>query len=175
LVVLRLTRIGKKKQAQYRVVVADSKRFVNSKFISIVGWYNPHTKESELKTDEILAWLDKGAQPSNTVAKLLTANGVKLPDWVKVTTKVSKPKKEPVAKPEKVEAPAEEAAEEAAPAEEVAAEEVVTEEASITAEATTDKPEAAVEEAEPAAEVPAEEPVTEEVAEVVAEEEAKSE
>ena len=107
MVVLRLTRIGKKKQAQYRVVVADSKRFVNSKFISIVGWYNPHTKESELKKDEILQWLEKGAQPSNTVAKLLTAQGVKLPDWVKITSKVSKPKKEPVAKPEKKETPVE--------------------------------------------------------------------
>jgi len=103
LVVLRLTRIGKKKQAQYRVVVADSKRFVNSKFIAIVGWYNPHTKEIELKKDEIATWMEKGAQPSNTVAKLLKANGVKLPDWVKISEKVSKPKKEPVAKPEKVE------------------------------------------------------------------------
>ena len=103
MVVLRLTRIGKKKQAQYRVVVADSKRFVNSKFIAIVGWYNPHTKEIELKKDEIATWMEKGAQPSNTVAKLLKANGVKLPDWVKISEKVSKPKKEPVAKPEKVE------------------------------------------------------------------------
>jgi len=120
LVVLRLTRIGKKKQAQYRVVVADSKRFVNSKFISIVGWYNPHTKEVELKKDEIATWLDKGAQPSNTVAKLLKSNGVKLPDWVKITEKVSKPKKEPVLKPEKTEAPAAEEAVEAEVAEEVA-------------------------------------------------------
>jgi len=142
LVVLRLTRIGKKKQAQYRVVVADSKRFVNSKFISIVGWYNPHTKESELKKDEILSWLEKGAQPSNTVARLLQANGVKLPDWVKITTKVSKPKKEPVIKPEKVEAPAET---------EVTADEAVVEEAPV--------------------ETPTEEPTVEEEAAPVAEEE----
>lgn len=126
MVVLRLTRIGKKKQAQYRVVVADSKRFVNSKFISIVGWYNPHTKEVELKKDEIASWIEKGAQPSNTVAKLLKANGVKLPDWVKISEKVSKPKKEPVAKPEKVEAPTEEAIEET-PAEEVTPEAETTE------------------------------------------------
>lgn len=104
MVVLRLTRTGKKKQAHYRVVVADSHRFVNSKYIAIVGWYNPHTKECELKKDEIATWLEKGAQPSNTVAKLLKANDVKLPDWVKIAEKVSKPKKEPVAKPEKVEA-----------------------------------------------------------------------
>lgn len=132
MVVLRLTRIGKKKQAQYRVVVADSKRFVNSKFISIVGWYNPHTKESELKKDEILAWLAKGAQPSNTVAKLLVANDIKLPDWVKIATKVSKPKKEPVVKPEKVEATVEEAPVEEATSEEVSTEEPATEE--VTAE-----------------------------------------
>jgi len=145
LVVLRLTRIGKKKQAQYRVVVADSKRFVNSKFISIVGWYNPHTKESELKKEEILSWLEKGAQPSNTVARLLQANGVKLPDWVKITSKVSKPKKEPAEKPEKVEAPVEP---------EVATEEVAAEEAPV--ETPTEEP--AAEEA--AAEVE-EAPVTE--------------
>lgn len=154
MVVLRLTRIGKKKQAQYRVVVADSKRFVNSKFISIVGWYNPHTKECELKKDEILAWLDKGAQPSNTVAKILTAQGVKLPDWVKITSKVSKPKKDPVEKPEKVEASDVAEAMPDEPAEEVTTEAVE---------------EVAIEE------TPAEEPLTEEVVEEIVEEEAKSE
>ncbi len=132
MVVLRLTRVGKKKQAQYRVVVADSKRFVNSKIIATVGWYNPHTKEVELKKDEIATWLGKGAQPSNTVAKLLSAHGVKLPDWVKITEKVSKPKKEPVVKETPKEAPAEtetdsEASE--APEEEVVSEEAPTEEA----------------------------------------------
>jgi len=140
LVVLRLTRVGKKKQAQYRVVVADSKRFVNSKIISNVGWYNPHTKEIGLKKDEILSWLEKGAQPSNTVARLLAANGVKLPDWVKITEKDKKPKKEPVVKVEKVEAPqeseeavaAEEITEEA-PVEEIAPEETK-EEAKVEAE-----------------------------------------
>lgn len=143
MVVLRLTRIGKKKQAQYRVVVADSKRSVSSKFISIVGWYNPHTKESELKKDEILAWLKKGAQPSNTVAKLLTAQGVKLPDWVKIASKVSKPKKESVAKPEKKEVPtdAEETVEEV-PAEEMPAEDApTTEEETATTEDTEKSPE----------------------------------
>jgi len=135
LVVLRLTRVGKKKQAQYRVVVADSRRFVNSKIIENVGWYNPHTKEIGLKKDEILSWLEKGAQPSNTVARLLAANGVKLPDWVKITEKDKKPKKEPVVKAEKVEAPAEAPQEpEETPAEEAPAEEVSPEEAEIEAE-----------------------------------------
>jgi len=130
LVVLRLARKGKKKQAFYRIVVADSKRFVNSKFISIVGWYNPLTKEVSLKKDEIATWLEKGAQPSNTVAKLLKDNGVKLPDWVNITEKNRKPKKEVVEKPVVEAKPAEEVNPEEAPSEETAteAEEVKTEE-----------------------------------------------
>ncbi|MEI6266486.1 MAG: 30S ribosomal protein S16 [bacterium] len=103
MVVIRLTRIGKKKQAFYRIVAADSHRFVNSKFIEILGWYNPKTKEVSLKNDRITEWISKGAQPSITVAKLLKASGMKLPDWVKITEKVSKPKKEPVVKEVKAE------------------------------------------------------------------------
>ena len=146
MVVLRLARRGKKKQAFYRVVVADSRRFVNSKFIEIVGWYNPKSKEVQLKTESIEAWLSKGAQPSNSVAKILKDNGIKLPDWVKITEKVSKPKKEvvetPVAAPA---APAEEPAEEASTVEEVSVEEAtpveeVAEEAKEEAPATEEAP-----------------------------------
>lgn len=146
MVVLRLARRGKKKQAFYRVVVADSRRFVNSKFIEIVGWYNPKTKEVQLKNESIEAWLSKGAQPSNSVAKILKDNGIKLPDWVKITEKVSKPKKEaeeaPVAAPA---APAEESTEEAPtveekPAEEAAPAEEVTEETKEDAPATEEAP-----------------------------------
>lgn len=140
MVVLRLTRIGKKKQAQYRVVVADSRRFVNSKFISIVGWYNPHTKEIDLKKDEIATWLSKGAQPSNTVARLLKDNGVKLPNWVEITEKNRKPKKEVEVKPEKTEAPAEEAATEETPTEQEAQVEEA-EEIETKAEETTEETE----------------------------------
>jgi len=123
LVVLRLTRTGKKKQAFYRIVAADSRRFVNSKFIEILGWYNPKTKEVSLKAEQVNAWIAKGAQPSNTVAKLLKENGIKLPDWVVITEKSRKPKKEPVVKEPKVEAPAEtEAVEAETPAEEEVAE-----------------------------------------------------
>ncbi len=144
MVVLRLARRGKKKQAFYRVVVADSRRFVNSKFIEIVGWYNPKTKEVQLKNESIEAWLSKGAQPSNSVAKILKENGIKLPDWVKITEKVSKPKKEvpeaPVAEPV---APVEESTEEvpvveeAAPVEEVVEE--TKEEAPVAEEAPTEE------------------------------------
>jgi len=93
LVVIRLTRVGKKKQAHYRIVVADSRKAVQAKFISILGWYNPHTKELQVKQDELKAWFDKGAKPSNTLAKLLKKEGVKLPKWVEITEKKKAPKK----------------------------------------------------------------------------------
>lgn len=114
MVVIRLARTGKKKQAFYRVVVADSKRAVTAKFISILGWYNPHTKELNIKEEQVAEWLGKGAQPSNTVAVLFKKNGIKLPDWVNVKEKVKKSKNEveekPAAEPKaevKEEAPAE--------------------------------------------------------------------
>lgn len=118
MVVIRLARTGKKKQAFYRVVVADSKRSVTAKFISIVGWYNPHSKEIDLKKEQIEEWLKKGAVPSNTVAELLKKEGIKLPDWVKITQKVKKAKKteEKVEKPAEAPKAAEESAEENAEA-----------------------------------------------------------
>lgn len=170
MVVLRLTRTGKKKQAFYRIVVADSRRFVNSKFIEIVGWYNPKTKEVSLKKEQVDAWIAKGAQPSNTVAQLLKDNGIKLPDWVQITEKHRKPKKEPVVKEPKVEAPVEEAV-----TEEVIETPEVVEEAKIE-EVPAEEAEAATEVApveEPTVEeAPAEEAITEDVADEI-EEEAK--
>jgi len=53
MVVIRLARIGKKKQAFYRVVAADSKRPVTAKFIEILGWYNPHSKELNIKQEKV--------------------------------------------------------------------------------------------------------------------------
>lgn len=94
MVVIRLARIGKKKQAFYRIVAADSKKPVKAKFIEILGWYNPHSKEFNIKEDRVRDWLDKGAQPSNTVAKLLKNAGLKLPEWVKITKKNKKAKAE---------------------------------------------------------------------------------
>lgn len=100
MVVIRLARTGKKKQAFYRIVVADSKRAVTAKFISIVGWYNPHTKEINVKQEQVAEWLSKGAVPSNAVAILLKKEGMKLPEWVKITEKIAKPKNEPEVKTE---------------------------------------------------------------------------
>lgn len=70
---MRLTRVGSKKNPIYRVVVADSRAPRDGRFIEIVGRYNPQTDPStiELDADKVKGWLDKGAQPSDAVAKLI--------------------------------------------------------------------------------------------------------
>jgi small subunit ribosomal protein S16 len=70
---MRLTRVGSKKNPIYRVVVADSRSPRDGKFIEIVGRYNPQTEPStiQFEEDRVKEWLSKGAQPSNTVARLL--------------------------------------------------------------------------------------------------------
>ena len=75
---IRLARVGSKKNPIYRVVVADSRSPRDGKFIEIVGSYNPQTEPStiELQEDKIRDWISKGAQPSDTVRRLLKAKGV---------------------------------------------------------------------------------------------------
>jgi small subunit ribosomal protein S16 len=75
---LRLTRVGSKKNPVYRIVAADSRSPRDGKFLEIVGRYNPQTDPSTIELDEerIRDWLSKGAQPSDTVARLLKAKGV---------------------------------------------------------------------------------------------------
>jgi small subunit ribosomal protein S16 len=72
---LRLTRVGSKKNPIYRVVAADSRSPRDGKFLEIVGRYNPQTDPSTIELDEekIKAWLDKGAQPTDSVRRLMKA------------------------------------------------------------------------------------------------------
>ena len=74
---LRLTRIGKKKQPQYRIVAADSRSPRDGRFIEILGHYDPRQDPSALTVDndKAVAWLQQGAQPTERVAKLLKVSG----------------------------------------------------------------------------------------------------
>ena len=74
---LRLMRMGKKKQPTYRVVAADSRSPRNGRFIEIIGTYQPRLEPSVVKIDNERAvhWLQNGAQPSDTVEKLLKISG----------------------------------------------------------------------------------------------------
>jgi small subunit ribosomal protein S16 len=75
---MRLARVGSKKNPIYRVVVADSRSPRDGRFIEIVGRYNPQTDPStiELDEDKVRGWLEKGAQPSDSVRRLLSAKGI---------------------------------------------------------------------------------------------------
>lgn len=114
---LRLQRVGRKKNAQYRLIAQEhSLQPTSGKVAAYLGHYNPHTKKAELKKEEIETFLGNGAQPTNRVAILLKNEGVKLPKWVEIK-QYNKKSKQP--EEEKPEAPAEPAAEaEEAPTEE---------------------------------------------------------
>jgi small subunit ribosomal protein S16 len=72
-VTIRLRREGSSKRPRYRVVVADSRAPRDGRFIEIIGHYNPVTQPPTVKIDRdrASAWISKGAQPSNTVKKLI--------------------------------------------------------------------------------------------------------
>lgn len=74
---IRFRRIGKKNKPTYRLTVAEHTRPVNGSFVADLGFYNPHTKVAGLKAEAIVEWLNKGAQPSNSVARLLTKEKIK--------------------------------------------------------------------------------------------------
>ena len=75
---IRLTRRGSKKHPTYRIVVADSRRARDGRFIETIGYYNPQSDPSVVEVDETRAkqWLKCGAQPSDTVRKLLSLKGI---------------------------------------------------------------------------------------------------
>lgn len=75
---LRLTRMGRHKRPFYRVVAVDSRSRRDGKYIEIVGTYDPlqDPAVTDLKSDRVLDWLQKGAQPSVTVRTLLRRSGI---------------------------------------------------------------------------------------------------
>ena len=88
---IRLMRVGKKKQPTYRVVVADSRSPRDGRFIEILGHYAPRQEPSEvvIDGDKAIAWLQKGAQPTDQVARLLDIAGV----WEAFESATGKPAK----------------------------------------------------------------------------------
>ena len=142
---IRLMRMGKKKQPTYRVVVADSRSPRDGRNIETIGHYRPRQDppSADIDGEKALAWLRKGAQPSEQVQKLLTVSGV----WAqfesekggRVDTKLARrrlddPKataKKAAKQAETAEAAAPEAEAPAAAADEPAAEESATDESAV--------------------------------------------
>ena len=77
MVKIRLMRVGKRKQPSYRVVVTDSRSPRDGRFIEALGHYAPRQEPSEISidADRAVYWLEQGAQPSNTVRRLLELSG----------------------------------------------------------------------------------------------------
>ncbi len=75
---IRLRRMGKKKAPFYRVLVADARSPRDGRFIEEIGYYDPNQEPSVIKidTEKAKKWLENGAKPSETVAKLLKIAGV---------------------------------------------------------------------------------------------------
>jgi small subunit ribosomal protein S16 len=151
---VRLTRVGSKKNPIWRVVVADGRSPRDGRSIETIGHYNPQTEPSRIVIDRerYQHWLDRGAQPSNTVKKLVRAantgfDAPSAPAPVPVATPPAAPEapapeaeapaaEEPAAE---AEAPAADEASEGGPGEEPAAEtpepEVATDESEAPADA----------------------------------------
>lgn len=75
---IRLKRMGAKKRPFYRIVVADSRAPRDGAFIEEIGYYNPTTEPTTFKIngEKVQEWLQKGAQPSDTVRALLVKAGI---------------------------------------------------------------------------------------------------
>ncbi|MDO9444637.1 MAG: 30S ribosomal protein S16 [Chloroflexi bacterium HGW-Chloroflexi-9] len=128
---IRLRRTGQKHQPSYRVVVADKDAPRDGKFIEILGHYNPRTEPVtfEVKADRVQHWIGVGAQPSDTVHRLLHQRGIVTSEPPKRDTKPTKAEREAaeaavkaaIEEKKAAEAAAKAAAEEAAKAEAEAA------------------------------------------------------
>ena len=126
---IRLQRIGKKKQAHYKVVVMEHTEKTTGKYLELLGWYNPHTSEIKVNEERLNHHLSNGAQMSATINNLLITRGIvkgeKVTSW--------KPKKRPqkeetVETPKAEKKPAEESKAKETPVKETPVEEVKKEE-----------------------------------------------
>ncbi len=116
---IRLQRNGRSHYPTYRIIVQEAQRHpLSGRVVAEVGHYNPHTKTTTLDKESVEKYLKNGAQPSTRVVRILKAEKIALPKWVKDGTtkhavakhadklRKNQPKEEPAA-----EAPAEAAAE----------------------------------------------------------------
>lgn len=103
-VVIRMMRAGAKKRPFYRIVVADSRRQRDGRFVEILGYYDPMATPHAVKMDEekVKGWIALGAQPSDQAASLFRQAGMVIPSQKKPVAKKSpEAKKAPVKRAKK--------------------------------------------------------------------------
>lgn len=77
MLVIRFTRIGKKNQPMYRIIVTDKRRATRGgRFVEILGNYNPFSKKTNIKKERVIYWISKGAKPSVSINNLLVKEKV---------------------------------------------------------------------------------------------------
>ncbi|MDD5291399.1 MAG: 30S ribosomal protein S16 [Patescibacteria group bacterium] len=94
---IRLSRIGKKNKPMYRLIISEKSRDLYGQSLEILGSYNPHSKELQVKTERINYWLGKGAGMSPTVNNLLIEKGIIKGEKVKASKPGRKSEAAPVA------------------------------------------------------------------------------
>ena len=127
---IRLQRNGRSHYPTYRIIVQEAQRHpLSGRVVAEVGHYNPHTKTTTLDKENVEKYLNNGAQPSTRVVRILKANKIALPKWVKDPAekhaqakhadklRKNQPKEEPAPEAPAEEAPAEAEATEAPVAE----------------------------------------------------------
>jgi small subunit ribosomal protein S16 len=93
MLVIRLSRIGKKNQPSYRLIISEKARDPYGKALEILGSYNPRSKELQAKQDRINYWIGNGAGMSVTVNNLLITNNIIKGEKIKATKKKESKKK----------------------------------------------------------------------------------
>ncbi len=91
---IRLSRVGKRNHAQYKLVVAEKSAPIKGKFVEQLGSYDPHTKELIVKGDRVEYWISQGAGCSTTVHNLLVKKVVIKGEKIKLTFKSKKEEEE---------------------------------------------------------------------------------
>lgn len=91
MLMIRLSRIGKKGQAYFRVIVTEHTKKPKGEYLELLGTYNPHEKVLKVKKDRVEYWVSKGAQTSPTVNNLLVNYKI----WDKPKVQSWKPKSKP--------------------------------------------------------------------------------
>ena len=97
---IRLSRVGKKGYAQYRIIVAEKTAPIKGKFVEQIGSYNPHTKDILVKEGRVEHWISQGATCSDTVYNLLVENNIIKGDKKFLTLKKKKGEEEKLEKEE---------------------------------------------------------------------------
>lgn len=85
---IRLQRNGRSHYPTYRIIVQEAQRHpLSGRVVAEVGHYNPHTKTTTLDKESVEKYLNNGAQPSTRVVRILKAEKIALPKWVKEADK----------------------------------------------------------------------------------------